>query len=556
MKVLHALYHLVWADFLERARRYSFLIVLGATVCLGYLVASGRFTVWLGSTHRGVYNSAWIGVLMTMPTLFLLLFAGFYVVKNTLERDRRTGVGEIIASTPITKRLYILGKVLSNLTVFLAMMVVLILAAVGAQLVQGEETRIVVWPLLSPFLLIWLPAMATVAALAVLSETFPGLRGGWGNVIYFFLMMTLLTYHLILLFEQATDLPLADLIGYGLMRSVFAETLGSTIPGYNGSFQITMGRYPALQSVAWQGIPWTPGRLAGRLYWLGVALVLVLAATVSFNRFDPARGLFQGIRLQFVLVWRERLDRWFDHLYATASTVASKAAGRFSALLGRVGLVPVDSMLAYSRFGRTLLAELRLMLKGQRWWWYLVALGLIVSGLTGDEVRHKVLPYAWLWPLLAWSAMGVRETRHSTDQLVFSAPHPLRHQLPATWLAGVAVAVLAGSGVLVRMLLDGDWAGVGAWLVGALFIPALALAIGCWSKNSKLFEVTYTIVWYVGPVEGIAILDFMGASRTTVPCTCRPVGTALSVNVPLIYLACTTVMLALAFVGRRRQLAG
>jgi hypothetical protein len=556
MNALHVLYHLVRADFLERARRYSFLVVLGAVVYLGYLVASGRFTVWLGSTHRGVYNSAWVGVLMTMPTLFFMLFAGFYVAKNTLERDRRTGVGQILASTPITKRLYILGKVLSNLAVFLVMMVVLVLTAVGAQLVQGEETRIVVWPLLSPFLLIWLPAMATVAALAVLFETLPGLRGGWGNIVYFFLLMILIGYHLILLFEHATDIPFVDLMGYGLMKAVFAETLGGSIPGYDGHFQITMTRDPALQTILWAGIAWTPERLAARLYWLGMALVLVLAATVSFDRFDPACGLFQGIHLPFILVWRERVDRWLGHLQAAAWTIASKAAGRRNAVWGRVGLMPANNILAHSRLVRTLRAELRLMLKGQRWWWHLVALGLIVAGLTGDQVRHDVLPYGWLWPLLVWSALGVRETRHSTDQLVFSAPHPLRHQLPATWLAGVLVALLTGSGVLVRLLLDGDRVGVGAWLVGALFIPALALAMGCWSRNSKLFEVVYTILWYAGPVEGIAVLDFMGASGSSVSCTCRPVGTALSVNVPLIYLASTMVMLALAFVGRRRQLAG
>jgi hypothetical protein len=556
MNALHVLYHMVRADFLERARRYSFLVVLGATVYLGYLVASGRFTVWLGSTHRGVYNSAWVGVLMTMPTLFFMLFAGFYVVKNTLERDRRTGVGQIIASTPVTKRLYILGKVLSNLAVFLTIMGVLILAAVGAQLVRGEETRIVVWPLLSPFLLIWLPAMATVAALAVLFETLPGLRGGWGNVVYFFLLMTLIGYHLILLFEHATDVPFVDLMGYGLMRSVFAETLGGSIPGYDGHFQITMTRDPALQPILWAGIAWTPERLAARLYWLGVAFVFVLAATASFNRFDPARGLFQGIRRPFILVWRERVDRWFGHLPTSASIIASRAAGRFGAVLGRVGLVPADRILAHSRLVRTLRAELRLMLKGQRWWWHLVALGLIVAGLTGDQVRHEVLPYAWLWPLLAWSAMGVRETRHGTEQLVFSAPHPLRRQLPATWLAGVLVALLTGGGALVRLLLDGDRAGVGAWLVGALFIPALALALGCWSRNSKLFEVVYTILWYAGPVEGIAVLDFMGASGSSVSYTCRPVGATFSVNVSLIYLASTMVLLALALVGRKRQLTG
>ena len=556
MKVLQALYHLVRADFLERARRYGFLIVLGAVVYLGYLLASGRFTVWLGTSHRGVYNSAWVGVLMTMPTLFLMLFAGFYVAKNALERDRRTGVGQIIASTPVTKRLYILGKVLSNLTVFQAVMVVLILAAVGAQLIRGEETRIVVWPLLSPFLLIWLPAMATVAALAVLFETLPGLRGGWGNVVYFSLLMTLISYHVVLLAEHATDVPFADLLGYGLMWSVFADTLGSRIPGYDGSLQIGATRDSALQPVRWEGIPWTPERLLARLYWFGVAFVLVLIAAACFDRFDPAGGFLRRRRFRFVNGWVERVNRWRGWLYTTVSAVASKAAGWLAAAWGRFGLVPEDGILTHSRFRRTLRAELRLMLKGQRWWWYMVALGLVIAGLTGDQVRHEVLPYAWLWPLLVWSAMGVREARHGTQQLIFSVPHLLRHQLPATWLAGVVVAALAGSGVLVRLLFDGDSVGIGAWLAGALFIPALALALGCWSRNSKLFEVVYAILWYVGPLEGIAVLDFMGASGGSVSRTCRPVGATSSVNMALICLACTVVMLALAFVGRRRQLRG
>jgi len=37
MKTLRTLYHLTRADFLERIRRYSFLIVLALTVCAGYL---------------------------------------------------------------------------------------------------------------------------------------------------------------------------------------------------------------------------------------------------------------------------------------------------------------------------------------------------------------------------------------------------------------------------------------------------------------------------------------------------------------------------------------
>ena len=51
------------------------------------------------------------------------------------------------------------------------------------------------------------------------------------------------------------------------------------------------------------------------------------------------------------------------------------------------------------------------MLRGQRWWWYAVALGLFIAGLAADlkSVREVVLPLTWVWPMLLWSAMGVRE---------------------------------------------------------------------------------------------------------------------------------------------------
>ncbi|HEX3554932.1 MAG TPA: hypothetical protein VIA62_17040 [Thermoanaerobaculia bacterium] len=76
-------------------------------------------------------------------------------------------------------------------------------------------------------------------------------------------------------------------------------------------------------------------------------------------------------------------------------------------------------------------AELRLLLKGQRWWWYAVAAGLIVAGFAVPEAgRRIVLPLAWIWPLLLWSSLGAREARFATDGLVFSAARPLRRQLP------------------------------------------------------------------------------------------------------------------------------
>jgi len=58
------LYHLMRADFLERTRRYSFLITLELTVFTAYLYippsSANYLTLGLGN-YRGVYNSAWKG---------------------------------------------------------------------------------------------------------------------------------------------------------------------------------------------------------------------------------------------------------------------------------------------------------------------------------------------------------------------------------------------------------------------------------------------------------------------------------------------------------------
>jgi hypothetical protein len=53
------------ADLLERIRRYSFLFTLGVALYFGYLAAVGRIMLRLNDT-LGIYNSAWVGALLTI----------------------------------------------------------------------------------------------------------------------------------------------------------------------------------------------------------------------------------------------------------------------------------------------------------------------------------------------------------------------------------------------------------------------------------------------------------------------------------------------------------
>ena len=51
------IYHLARADFLERVRRYSFLVMLGLVVWLGYPAAMGNLVLSVPPDYRGEFNS-------------------------------------------------------------------------------------------------------------------------------------------------------------------------------------------------------------------------------------------------------------------------------------------------------------------------------------------------------------------------------------------------------------------------------------------------------------------------------------------------------------------
>lgn len=523
------LYHLMRADFLERVRRYGFLVTLALAVYLGYAVGAGQIKLWVGGV-RGIYNSAWVGALIALVANFFLSLAGFYVVKNAVERDRQTGVGQILATTPMSKVLYTLGKTASNFAVLFAMIGVLAVAGVAAQLVAGEETRIEPWALLSPLLLVTLPLMALVAAMAVLFETVPLLRGGLGNVAWFFFWTFLLT---ILSAAKGSW----DFMGLHLfeadMRLKAEATLGTIGQGFvlGGISDEDKARV-----FRWEGLDWTAGELLGRFFWVGVALGVAFLAAALFDRFDPARGWGGGRRKKKGASGEAGEEPGISPPRVPTLGYPNDAPE------GR-GLTPLPAGAWRFGFLGLLKAEVRLLLKGQRLWWYAVALGLILAGLVApvENARKFVLPFAWIWPILLWSSLGNREARHATSELVFSAAWPLRRQLPATWAAGFFLAIVTGIGVGVRLAVAGDWPALGAWAVGAAFIPALALAMGAWSGTSRPFEAVYLALWYIGPLQRVPALDFMGA-----------VPEGVKSGVPLAYLAATVALWIAAVAGRRR----
>jgi ABC-type transport system involved in multi-copper enzyme maturation permease subunit len=224
MRSFGVIYAIARADFLERVRRYSYLVTLLFAVYLGYAAATGRVMIRLGG-YRGLYTSGWIGTMMALVTTTFVSLVGFYIVKNAIDRDRQTRVGDILAATPLTRVSYLFGKVLSNFAVLASIVVVLALAAFAMQFFAAEDRTFDVWSLLSPFLLLTLPAMAITAAIALLFETLPLLRGGFGNVLWFFL------WSFGIALPEVTKLPQLDPFGFWSATQSMMAAARASIPG-------------------------------------------------------------------------------------------------------------------------------------------------------------------------------------------------------------------------------------------------------------------------------------------------------------------------------------
>ncbi len=96
-----------------------------------------------------------------------------------------------------------------------------------------------------------------------------------------------------------------------------------------------------------------------------------------------------------------------------------------------------------------------------------------------------------------------------------------------------------GSGAALKFIANGNSIGLMAFISAAMFIPSLALALGVWSGSSKPFEIVYVSLWYLGPLNKVPGLDFIGAQTNGRPGFFIPLSLAL---------------IAFAFLGRARQL--
>ena len=510
------------ADLRRRTRSLTLVVAGLLTAYLGKLiVADGQLVVAGGYTGAG--TAAWYGATVCGLGTTVLLVAGFPLVRGGLTHDRETGVSVLLGTSPLSTGAYLLGTFLSALAALGVVVAVLAGATTAAFLLNGTGPfdPVGLW---GPFLLITGPAVTITAAAAVLTETVGPLRGTVGTAVYVFG-----AFALIALGTQGT-LPF-DPTGLRMLQT----SMSSDVAAQFETADLTSGfaYVPAggeATTFRWSGIGWTLTRLLDRLTVIVVAAGLLSVAWLSFDRFDPDAGIglpSVGAAAESPTPTTEPSD----------TTPVGDIVSRLPAAeTGRFGVATATA------------AELRMALRRRRRW-YLGVVAVVGGSVVApvEVVRSVLVPVGTLLTLPVLSTLGTRDQRENTTTLLFTTAPPVRLLVP-TYLSGVAVValVVAPAGVRFALLETGSTllgvSGALLGLVGAvLALPAVALAAGVWTARPRVFETAFLLAWYLGPVNGLAPLDFVATKPETV-----------TAGVPYAYLAAAPVLLAVAAVGRRR----
>ena len=489
MSALRSIAALLAADLRQRLRTPRFwLLVAGLAALMWWCFPAldrDFLTVSVGDGMRGRYSSAWIGMVIALMYSSTLSLAGFYLVRGTVARDLETRTWQLLVATTMSRSGYLIAKWLSHVVVFLLVMAGGLAVGLAAQWLRAEDLRIDLVELAKPVLVLTLPSLALTAALAVWFDLVPWLRRSAGNVLFFVLWVVLLGVG-VSQSEQAPGAPLpwpGDPHGllvaeYDLSRGFSQIDAGKEL-GLSVGKQMLEGKAPKLLDWTYWAV--SDADLRARGFWLALSLVVLLLAAPVLDACaahvgKPGRARSEGARL-----------RWLEKVLAPLEGTPS---------------------------GALVAAELRLVLRPRRAWWWLALLGALGTQLFApDKAMAVAVIVAWVLLLDVFARLVLREQETRTGALVFSAANMRMRLLAVRAIVGIGLAWLVTLPALLRLAATHPQAAL-ATLVAGVSIALWGLACGALFRNGRLFELLALMAAYVS-VQGALVLNVIVAPIET-----------------------------------------
>ncbi|WP_405631112.1 hypothetical protein [Pseudoalteromonas sp. Ld20] len=466
------------ADFKQRTRQQSYMVTLLAMSVLTLLYfpsPDAQYQTLVINGYRGIYNSAWIGVCLAMLNVMFLPIICFYLVKNALELDRQSKTCELIAATSISKQAFLFAKWGVNVLILLSIVLAMLLSSVLIQLYYGESYQIDMWALVWPQLVFVLPLLLAIASIAILFESITWLKGGFGNVAYFFLWIGSITQ------------SIAGVSGIGAVLESLDMEVAARFPAEQGGTNVGITASESVSTFVWHGFEPSVVHLLGMLPLLMISLIGLSLAFLFFDRFSNG-SLKEAKKPWRIVSVIEKVTGILDRLFAGATKSFA-----FTCLLR---------------------LEFKLMLKGQTNLWFigLVTLNICQAFVDQDLLLSLFLPISLLWCVLVISPLGQLERQTNTFEIMaYSKQSPLLQNM-ASFSAGWGLLALACLGSIARYVVMAEWLLLVQLFVAISFMVSLAYFCGAFTQTKRMFEVVFLVIWYIGPLQAGLYLDFLGVN--------------------------------------------
>lgn len=459
----HQIWYIAKADFKERTRRFSFLVLCVSAVLAAFLFVPNPNAEMTSIAVDARYfsqatNWTWIPMASALCTGVLLPVMGFFYLRNSLSLDRKTGIVDFVYTSPVGRVTYLLGKYLSNLLILLCMLLVVSLTSFCMTILQFPSMEISTVHCFSYFLCM-IPGIFLCAALALIMEVVPLFQSRIGmwmvGIVYFIVYVVCISS----LFDDSQGIIVRffDMTGFLWLK----DSINLSVYDITGKpAQVAMFVYEdgmisnhRLPELFFVPLSFSTNRLSEKICMIVLGIILCLVASFFMQRYKNT-----------------------EKNSITSEKVYKKSHG-------------------YGLF----MTELILTFRSCSVVWFIVMLLLWLSMFFADiETAQGML---WIlsiaWSCVLFSEYGCREKKHNLNTFFPTFFHAYSNQLLIRFSVGGIVSLFVSVPIILRTAFIGEFSGAVAGIIFALFIPALSIFLGQISGKERMFEIIFLIICYV-----------------------------------------------------------
>lgn len=451
------------ADFKERTRRFSFLVLCVLSIFAAFLFVPDPDAEMTSIAVDVQYfsqaaNWTWIPMASALCTGVLLPVTGFFYLRNALCLDRKTGVADLIDTSPVGRIRYLFGKYLSNLLILLCMLLVVSLTSFCMTILQFPGMEISAVHCFSYFLCV-IPGIFLCAALALAAEAVPLFQGRIGvwmaGIVYFTAYV-------------------------GCLGSLFDDSQGIIVR----LFDMT-------------GVLWLKDSIDQ-----SVCSITGKAAQVALFVYEDGMVNNQSLPELFFVPLSFSADRLSEKTGMIVAGIGlCIAASFFMQRYENTGKSRIISEKGHKKTNGhgVFMTEFLLTCRSCSVVWLMVMILLWLSMFFADlETAQGIL---WIvstaWSCILFSEYGCREKKYHLNTLLPTVFRAYSYQLLIRFMVGGSVSLLVSVPVILRTAFTGEFSEALAGIVFAFFVPALAIFLGQISGTERLFEIIFLMICYV-----------------------------------------------------------